>query len=106
MFKNLNVGDSGVVVTFEDGTTATGNLLVGTDGAHSRVRIALLGPEKARTSTVPCSAVNLAVNYGSAEKFLFVRQCHPIMTIAIHLDDLWLWISSGYKYKLFAKSTG
>ncbi|KAL8672565.1 MAG: hypothetical protein Q9168_002970 [Polycauliona sp. 1 TL-2023] len=36
-----------VTVTFEDDTTATGNLLIGADGANSRVREFLLGKEKA-----------------------------------------------------------
>ncbi|KAL8990068.1 MAG: hypothetical protein Q9169_008213, partial [Polycauliona sp. 2 TL-2023] len=36
-----------VTVRFEDDTTVTGNLLVGADGANSRVRQFLLGKEKA-----------------------------------------------------------
>ncbi|KAL8788898.1 MAG: hypothetical protein Q9213_001421 [Squamulea squamosa] len=40
--------DSDVVtVRFEDGTAVTGNLLIGADGANSRVREFLLGKEKA-----------------------------------------------------------
>ncbi|EKG16086.1 Monooxygenase FAD-binding protein [Macrophomina phaseolina MS6] len=82
-----------VTATFTDGTTATGTLLVGTDGAQSTVRTHLFGPERARASGVPIRAVNLHVKYNDAAKALFVRQCHPIMTMGIHPDGYWLWIS-------------
>jgi 2-polyprenyl-6-methoxyphenol hydroxylase-like FAD-dependent oxidoreductase len=32
---------------FEDGTREAGNLLIGAEGAHSKVRSFLLGPDKA-----------------------------------------------------------
>lgn len=83
-----------VTAAFEDGSTAVGTLLVGTDGAQSVVRTHIFGAEKARASTVPISAVNLHVKYNDAEKSKFVRQCHPIMTMGIHPDGYWLWISS------------
>ncbi|EOD45326.1 putative fad binding domain-containing protein [Neofusicoccum parvum UCRNP2] len=82
-----------VTATFEDGSTAVGTLLVGTDGAQSVVRTHIFGAEKARASTVPISAVNLHVKYNDAEKSKFVRQCHPVMTMGIHPDGYWLWIS-------------
>lgn len=36
--SNIDMTDEGVVVTFEDGTTASGDFLVGADGIHSRTR--------------------------------------------------------------------
>ena len=38
--------------SFEDGTTETGDLLIGCEGAHSVVREYLLGPEKATLTPV------------------------------------------------------
>ncbi|KAI9799606.1 MAG: hypothetical protein M1833_003921 [Piccolia ochrophora] len=84
---------SGVTATFKDGTSYTGSLVVGTDGAHSVVRRSILGPEKAQASSVPFTATNMLAQYGDAEKALYVRQCHPIMAMGIHPDGYWLWIS-------------
>lgn len=43
-------------VTFEDGTSMSGNLVIGTEGAHSIVRDFLLGPEKAALQPSPLVA--------------------------------------------------
>ncbi|KFZ22699.1 hypothetical protein V502_02820 [Pseudogymnoascus sp. VKM F-4520 (FW-2644)] len=82
-----------VTAIFEDSSRAVGSLLVGADGAHSVVRTCIFGPEKARASSVPYSAVNLCVKYNDAEKARFVRQLHPVMAMGIHPDGHWLWIS-------------
>ncbi|KIX02974.1 uncharacterized protein Z518_06524 [Rhinocladiella mackenziei CBS 650.93] len=81
-----------VTAVFEDGTQATGTMLVGVDGAQSKVRLTIFG-EEGQPSTVPYSAVNLHVCYHDAEKAKFVRQAHPIMTMGMHPDGYWLWIS-------------
>ncbi|KIW62169.1 hypothetical protein PV04_10369 [Phialophora macrospora] len=83
---------STVTAVFEDGTRATGTILIGADGAQSRARYSILGDE-GQPSKVPYSAVNLHVCYNDAEKARFVRQAHPIMTMAMHPDGYWLWIS-------------
>ncbi|KAE9967440.1 hypothetical protein EG328_008182 [Venturia inaequalis] len=90
---SYNDEDNTVTAIFEDGSTETGNVLVGADGANSAVRTTIFGEEDAKPCTVPYSAVNLHVGYGDAAKALFVRSKHPIMTHAIHPDGLWLWIS-------------
>jgi 2-polyprenyl-6-methoxyphenol hydroxylase-like FAD-dependent oxidoreductase len=98
--KDIKYSDDGESVTaaFEDGSEATGSLIVGSDGAQSVVRISLFGPEEAKASSVPYSAVNLHVKYGDKERALFVRQNHPIMCHAIHPDGYWLFIASkGYR---------
>jgi 2-polyprenyl-6-methoxyphenol hydroxylase-like FAD-dependent oxidoreductase len=43
--QSVHEGDSGVNVTFDDGTTDTFRLVFGADGVHSRVRELLFGPE-------------------------------------------------------------
>ncbi|KFY33453.1 hypothetical protein V494_07606 [Pseudogymnoascus sp. VKM F-4513 (FW-928)] len=82
-----------VTAIFADSSQAVGSLLVGADGVRSAVRTSIFGPEKARASSIPYSVVNLSVKYNDAEKARFVRQCHPIMAMAVHPDGHWLWIS-------------
>lgn len=91
---SYNDEDNTVTALFEDGSSETGNILIGADGAHSVVRRTIFGKKAAEPSSVAYSAVNLHVKYGDTEKALFVRQKHPIMTHAIHPDGYWLWISS------------
>jgi FAD-dependent urate hydroxylase len=44
---SVDVSDDGVVAHFDDGTSATGDLMVGADGLHSRVR-SLIDPDSPR----------------------------------------------------------
>ncbi|KIW90881.1 uncharacterized protein Z519_08664 [Cladophialophora bantiana CBS 173.52] len=83
---------STVTAIFEDGTEATGTILVGADGAQSLVRNTIFG-EEGQPCTVPYSAVNLHVCYNDAEKAKFVRQAHPIMAMGMHPNGYWQWIS-------------
>ncbi len=50
--RSLQQGDDGVTLAFEDGSSATFDVVVGADGIHSRVRTALFGEEHPRFTGV------------------------------------------------------
>lgn len=75
--------DGGVKAFFEDGTTDTGDILIGIDGAMSKVRHCLLGREAAM-DILPFALVNFNASY-TAEQALFIKKnLHPLVDIAIH----------------------
>jgi 2-polyprenyl-6-methoxyphenol hydroxylase-like FAD-dependent oxidoreductase len=53
---HIDEADDSVTISFSDGTSATGDVLVGADGVHSFVRRHLLGSED-RLSTIPIGYV-------------------------------------------------
>ena len=95
-FRRYELSDDGTSVTayFEDGSSACGTVLVGTDGAHSAVRSALLGHEKSERSTVPYSAVNLHARYPDPVFARSIREYNPVFIMGVHPAGCWVWISS------------
>jgi 2-polyprenyl-6-methoxyphenol hydroxylase-like FAD-dependent oxidoreductase len=73
----------GVKVFFEDGMTDTGDIVVGIDGAMSKVRQCLLG-RQADYDMLPLALMNFNASY-TAEQALFIKErLHPLVDIAIH----------------------
>lgn len=94
--KLVGVGHegSGVTAVFASGVTATGSVVIGTDGPHSTVRKILLGDKAA---SVPLDVVlyNVNVCYGDAERALAVRSLNPMNNVALQPDKaLSVWTSS------------
>lgn len=80
---------------FADETSATGTLLIGAEGTHSKTRYWLFDNDesKAKAHTVPYNALNMHVCFNDAEKAKHVRQHHPIMYHAIHPKGYWLFVA-------------
>ena len=84
-----------ITATFASGLTATGSIVIGTDGPHSAVRHILLGAEKAQAKQLEVIMYNMYVCYGDAERALKISSLHPVNTVAIQPDKgLSVWISS------------
>lgn len=78
---------------FEDGTTATANLLIGAEGAHSYVRDFLCGPEKAALDMSPlvASACMAKLPKEAALKF---KEKAPRLMVLFHPLGYFNWIGS------------
>lgn len=83
---SLTYGANGTGVTahFHDGTTATGDIIIGADGARSSVRELLLGKEKAALTASPVINLMAKVNFNDAERAAHVRSGNPILKLAFH----------------------
>jgi 2-polyprenyl-6-methoxyphenol hydroxylase-like FAD-dependent oxidoreductase len=73
----------GVEVYFEDGSTDEGDIVIGIDGAMSKVRQCLLG-RRGDMEVLPFALMNFNASY-TAEQARFIKeQLHPLVDIAIH----------------------
>lgn len=84
-----------MTVTFEDGTQETGNLLVGSEGAHSPTRDFLLGPKEAELLPSPAVA-SVTITTLSREASIALRKLHPRYTISFHPNGTFTWMSSEF----------
>lgn len=80
-------------VDFKDGTTATGSVLVGSDGAKSRVRESIVGKEAAQLTDVPVSMFNFPYKF-DAELAKRIRDQNKLFITSIHPDHgTMFWLS-------------
>jgi 2-polyprenyl-6-methoxyphenol hydroxylase-like FAD-dependent oxidoreductase len=83
--SRMKYSDDGKYATayFTNGQTATGRMVVGTDGASSAVRKCLLPHDAAQTDSIPYISTFVQSTYTS-EQALFLRSFHPLYQGAIH----------------------
>ncbi|KAF1986212.1 FAD/NAD(P)-binding domain-containing protein [Aulographum hederae CBS 113979] len=82
--SKIEYADDGSSVTaeFEDGTSETGRIVVGADGAKSQVRNLLFG-ERAAPERIPFSATFVQAKF-SREQALHLRRQHKLYLAGIH----------------------
>jgi 2-polyprenyl-6-methoxyphenol hydroxylase-like FAD-dependent oxidoreductase len=76
---------------FKDGTREVGNLLIGAEGAHSKVREFLLGADKAALQMSPIVGTGTIAKL-PAETALQFKELHPRYLITFHPNGYFVWI--------------
>jgi 2-polyprenyl-6-methoxyphenol hydroxylase-like FAD-dependent oxidoreductase len=72
-----------VTAHFSDGSTATGCMLVGADGARSATRQILLGPQLGAINHIPYAATFVQSKF-TRDQALYLRSFHPLYLASAH----------------------
>ncbi|KAK2808403.1 hypothetical protein FQN50_004788 [Emmonsiellopsis sp. PD_5] len=88
---NIHTEGEKATATFEDGSTETGNLVIGAEGAHSKVREFLFGKEKAALKPSPLVA-SFTIARLDKQAALDIRKLHPRHCISFHPKGIFAWV--------------
>ncbi|KIW24233.1 uncharacterized protein PV07_09961 [Cladophialophora immunda] len=80
---SVSQSNGSATATFADGSTATGDLIVGCEGVHSCVREALVGKDQAANTPIDIQMFNTCWTL-PADVALLQRKAHPIFRIGYH----------------------
>lgn len=73
-----------VTADFRDGTSDTGDLIIGCDGSHSKVREFLVGVQAAQLQPVNLTMINFPIGDYNADEARLLQTLHPVFKIAAH----------------------
>jgi hypothetical protein len=82
-----------VTATFKDGSQETRNLLIGIEGAYSRVHEYLLGKEWT-TLILSCIVALAIVSRLLEQEINALRNLHPRYCIVFYSDRYFIWLGS------------
>jgi 2-polyprenyl-6-methoxyphenol hydroxylase-like FAD-dependent oxidoreductase len=84
--RSLSVEHGCATVTFEDGSKATGDIVIGCDGSHSKVREFLVGSEAAALQETGTTMMNFGGGVYTPEQAHLLRSFHPIVQLGVHSE--------------------
>ncbi|QIW98657.1 hypothetical protein AMS68_004175 [Peltaster fructicola] len=86
ILQDIVYNDNGTIdAVFQNGSTHTGTIIVGADGARSTVRQHLFGDQGVPTP-LGLGYLNVAFGYNNAETAVAVRRSHPVNSFVVHPD--------------------